>query len=82
MKTRTIHDPSPALKRFGLFKQHLNATVNELLERKYKLEMNTAEKITDDYFRAGALPGYYFFSNAPEDIADHVFITTQILNAN
>jgi glutamate dehydrogenase/leucine dehydrogenase len=77
-----IHDPSPALERFGLFKERLHATVNELLEKKYKLEMNTAEKITDNYFREGTLPDYYFFSNAPDDIADHVFITTQILNAN
>lgn len=82
MKTRTIHDPSPAPKRFGLFKQRLHSTVNELLEKHYKLDMNTAEKITDDYFCAGALPAYYFFSNTPDDIADHVFITMQILNAN
>lgn len=82
MKTRTIHDPSPTPKRFELFKQRLHSMVNELLEKQYKLDMNTAEKITDNYFRAGVLPGYYFFSNAPEDIADHVYITTQILNAN
>lgn len=82
MNPRTIHYSSPVPKRFGLFKQCLRATVNELLEKQYKLEMNTAEKITDTYFRAGVLPGYYFSSNAPEDIADHVYIITQILNAN
>lgn len=75
------HDLSP-IERVSRFKQRLHATVNELLEKKYELGMNTAEKITDNYFREGTLTNYYFFSNMPEEIADHVFIITQILNAN
>lgn len=71
-----------SIERIHRFKQSLHATVNELLEKKYRIGINTAEKITDNYFRQGSLPNYYFFSNTPEEIADHVFIITQILNAN
>jgi len=70
------------IDRVYRFKQHLSALVNELLEKKYNLGMNTAEKLTFNYFREGALPNYYFFSNTSDEIADHIFILTQLLNAN
>jgi glutamate dehydrogenase/leucine dehydrogenase len=81
MKTKEIRDPSP-IDRFRRVKQHLHVAVIELLEKKYELELNTAEKITEKYFREGALPNYYFFSNSPVEITDHIFITTQLMNAN
>lgn len=75
------YDLSP-IERVRQFKQHLHARVNELLETKYELDMNTVDKITDNYFREGTLTNYYFFSNTAEEVADHVFIITQLLNAN
>ena len=81
MKQRSSQDLS-SLERTGRLKERLRAVVHEILEKKYEMEMNTAEKITDNYFAAGALPDYYFFSNVPEEIADHIFIITQMLNAN
>jgi len=75
------YDLSP-IERVRLFKQRLHARVNELLETKYELDMNTVDKITDNYFREGTLTNYYFFSNTAEKVADHVFIITQLLNAN
>ncbi|HOG17194.1 MAG TPA: Glu/Leu/Phe/Val dehydrogenase dimerization domain-containing protein [Syntrophales bacterium] len=81
MKKRSPQVLSP-LERTSRLKERLRALVHETLEKKYEMEMNTAEKITDNYFAEGALPDYYFFSNAPEEIADHIFIITQMLNAN
>jgi len=69
-------DPSHKIK------QLIRAAVIELLEKKYGLELNTAEKITEKYFCKGALPNYYFFSNLPAEITDHIFTITQLLNAN
>lgn len=81
MKKKATQDLSP-LERTSRLKDKLRAIVHEILEKKYEMEMNTAEKITDNYFAEGALPDYYFFSNTPEEIADHIFIITQMLNAN
>ncbi len=81
MKKRAPQGLSP-LERTSRLKEKLRAIVHETLEKKYEMEMNTAEKITDNYFAEGALPDYYFFSTAPEEIADHIFIITQMLNAN
>jgi len=81
MKRRVPQDLSP-LERTSRLKERLRAIVHETLEKKYEMEMNTAEKITDNYFAEGALPDYYFFSTPPEEIADHIFIITQMLNAN
>ena len=80
MKWAAIH-PTP-LERVQELKRRLSAEVCFLLERHYDLEMNTVEKITRDFFGEGALPNYYFFSNTPEEMADHIFIITQLLNAN
>ena len=77
-----MRDDSCPIERFGRFRRRLRSAVTDLLEKKYELGMNTAEKITDNYFREGTLPNYYFSSNTPEEIAYHIFIITQLLNAN
>lgn len=55
--------------------------VQSLLEHYFKLHSNTVSKILDSYFDPSFLPRWYFFSNSVQDIANHVYITTQILDA-
>lgn len=45
------------------------------------MDFNTAEKVLDSYFAEHFLPGWYFHSNSADEIANHVFVITQLLNA-
>lgn len=67
---------------FESLKRKLARQVTELLETRYELELNTAGKLIANFFQEGVMPAYYFFSNPPEDIADHLFVITQLLTAN
>ncbi len=67
---------------FEQLKRKLARQVTELLETRYELEINTAGKLIANFFQEGVMPAYYFFSNWPEDIADHLFVITQLLTAN
>ncbi len=60
----------------------LREKVRSILEMNYKLDINTTEKILENHFADNFLPSWYFFSNTPEDIADHIFIISQQLDAN
>ncbi|TAL37745.1 MAG: Glu/Leu/Phe/Val dehydrogenase [Spirochaetes bacterium] len=73
---------SSVMARVREIKRGLLAEVIRLLEKDYEMDMNLADKIVAGYFREGFLPGYYFLSTGAGEIAGHVFITTQILNAN
>ncbi|MDD5712083.1 MAG: Glu/Leu/Phe/Val dehydrogenase dimerization domain-containing protein [Smithellaceae bacterium] len=81
MKYDKVIPANPAL-RANLIKKQMSVTVSNLLEQDYELEMNTAEKIVDNYFGPSFLPNYYFLSNSPEEIAAHVFIISLLLSAN
>ena len=56
--------------------------VRELLETEYKMELNTVEKITASFFADGYLPAWYLNCRTSEEISRHLFIMTQLLNAN
>ncbi|NBC30943.1 MAG: hypothetical protein GVY29_13240, partial [Spirochaetes bacterium] len=45
------------------------------------MDFNTIEKVLDSYFAERFLPTWYFHSNTAEEIANHVFVITQLLNA-
>lgn len=76
------NDNQIILGRVHEIKHRLSADVTRLLEKNYEMDMNLADKVVSGFFREGYLPAYYFLSNSAEEIAGHVFITTQILNAN
>jgi glutamate dehydrogenase (NAD(P)+) len=61
--------------------QELRGNVQTILETSYRMEMNTVDKILDNYFSPQFLPIWYFHSNSAEEIASHIFIITQLLNA-
>ncbi len=61
--------------------KNLKREVQDLLESSYMMEMNRAEKIIENYFSENYLPNWYFHSNNAAEIASHIFITTQLLNA-
>lgn len=62
-------------------KNLMKEAVMRLMESNYKMEVNTIEKILDTYFSETFLPGWYFQSHNAEEIADHIYIATQLLNA-
>ncbi len=64
------------------FLKDVKYQVGGILESHYKLDINTREKIVGSYFADDQLPHWYFYSNTPEEIARHLFIITQMLNAN
>lgn len=56
--------------------------VRVLLETGYHLDMNTVEKIASDIFTLDTLPVWYLHCKTPEEIARHLFIMTQLMNAD
>ena len=60
----------------------LRKNVRSILEMNYKLDINTTEKLLEAHFAEDFLPPWYFFSTTPEDIANHIMITSQLLDAN
>ncbi len=62
--------------------KELTRKVRYILENSYKIDINTTEKILGLYFSPDYLPGWYFFSNTPKEIASHVVVISQLLGAN
>ena len=60
----------------------LRNQVRLLLETSYKLDVGTAEKVIATHFAEDFLPQWYFFSTTAEDIAHHIYIISQLLDAN
>ncbi len=58
------------------------ASVREVLETAYGIDINTAEKITRNSFRPGQLPKWFLYSKSIEEIAQLVYVSSQILNAD
>jgi len=56
--------------------------VGEILENQFRIDINTKDKILDEYFTEGFLPKWYFYSNTPDTIAHHIYMMFQFLNAN
>lgn len=63
------------------YKNILAKRVRQVLEEHYNLDSNLSEKGIKTFFAEGYLPSWYFYSNTPEEIAGHLFSTTQLLNA-
>ncbi len=59
----------------------LRDEVADLLERRYRIDFNAAEKVIDLFWGEGYLPDWYFVANEPADIARHLYATSQLLNA-
>ncbi|MFW6293767.1 MAG: hypothetical protein ACOC7V_15795, partial [Spirochaetota bacterium] len=68
-------------RRHESVKRTLRAEVQSILESAFKMDFNTIEKVLDSYFSERFLPGWYFHSNTAGEIANHVFVITQLLNA-
>ncbi len=54
----------------------------KILEDRFRVDINTKEKILEEYFSEGYLPRWYFYSNTPLIIAHHIYMLTHFLNAN
>ena len=59
----------------------LRSRVQDILESAFKMDFNVIEKALDSYFSPRFLPPWYFHSNSAEEIANHVFVITQLLTA-
>ena len=68
-------------RRHESVKRRLRAEVESILESAFKMDFNTIEKALDSYFADKFLPAWYFHSNTAAEIANHVFVITQLLNA-
>ncbi len=69
----------------GSGERYLNALRKEtgdLLEKQFRMDINTKDKILDEYFSKGYLPRWYFYSNSADTIAHHIYMLTHFLNAN
>ena len=55
--------------------------VEDILERRFRIDYNTVEKIVDLFWQPGYLPIWYFVTNSADDIAMHVYATSQLLTA-
>ncbi|MBN2628032.1 MAG: Glu/Leu/Phe/Val dehydrogenase, partial [Spirochaetales bacterium] len=53
-----------------------------ILENRFRVDINTKEKILEEYFSEGYLPKWYFYSHSPLIIAHHIYMLTHFLNAN
>ncbi len=58
------------------------AKVREVLEAVYGIDINTAEKITRNSFAPGQLPNWFLYSKSVEEIAELMYVSSQILNAD
>lgn len=65
-----------------MIKRELRQQVGSLIENNYKMDIGTTEKVLDIFFSPDYMPRWYFYSNTPETIARHIFLYTQLLNAN
>ena len=54
----------------------------DILENSFRIDVNTREKILEEYFSEGYLPRWYFYSNSADTIAHHIYMLTHFLNAN
>lgn len=65
-----------------MFKRDLRGMVGSILEKEYKMDIATSDKVLDIFFSPDYLPRWYFYSNSVKTIARHIFLYTQLLSAN
>ena len=64
------------------FLRNLKKETGDLLESQFRIDINTKDKIMEEYFSEGYLPRWYFYSNTADTIAHHIYMLTNFLNAN
>lgn len=64
------------------YMKELHRETGRILEDLFRIEVNTRDKILEEYFSEGYLPRWYFYSNSPLIIAHHIYMLTHFLNAN
>ena len=64
------------------FLRRLFRDTGDILENQFRIDINTKDKILEEYFSEGYLPKWYFYSNTPDTIAHHIYMLTHFLNAN
>ncbi|MBN2652700.1 MAG: Glu/Leu/Phe/Val dehydrogenase [Spirochaetales bacterium] len=62
--------------------REIKARVGSILEAEFKVDTNKREKLVEGFFSEKFLPLWYFTSNSPEVIAEHIYILTHFLSAN
>lgn len=66
----------------AMFKRELKGLVGSVLEKEYKLDIATSDKVLEIFFSTDYLPRWYFYSNSVATIARHIYLYTQLLSAN
>ena len=64
------------------FLHRIYKETGEILENQFHIDINTRDKILEEYFSEDYLPKWYFYSNTPDTIARHIYMLTHFLNAN
>jgi glutamate dehydrogenase (NAD(P)+) len=65
-----------------VFLRKLKKETGDILENQFRIDINTKDKILEEYFTKGYLPRWYFYSNTADTIAHHIYMLTHFLNAN
>lgn len=71
-----------SVRRRDAFIKKTTSEVGKILENDFHIELNKKEKILEGYFSEGFLPEWYYYSNTPDTLAQHIYMLTQFLNAN
>ncbi len=69
-------------KTIDTYKKWQVIEVLTILEDEFGLNHNDAEKRVKLFYSHGFMPRYYFYSNFPREIAYHIMVLTQLLDAN
>ncbi len=81
MKQKTPAELRAYAVRRAKYMQKHREDVQRLLTEQFYMNQQKAERILRDYFAEGFLPSWYFHHNSAEEIASHIFVFTQLLNA-
>ncbi len=65
-----------------VFLRKLKKETGDILESQFRIDINTKDKILEEYFTKGYLPRWYFYSHSADTIAHHIYMLTHFLNAN
>ncbi|MDC7240533.1 MAG: hypothetical protein PQJ50_09255, partial [Spirochaetales bacterium] len=65
-----------------VFLRKLKKETGDILESQFRIDINTKDKVLEEYFTKGYLPRWYFYSHSADTIAHHIYMLTHFLNAN
>ena len=77
-----INAPPPDYTNHESYLLQLEGEITLILQQNFGLTYNDAEKRVKLFFSPGFISKYYFYSNLPVDIANHIIVITQLLDAN